>query len=300
MTRPADGRILVVPGLPNFNDTDEAYKITRFDGWFDTAEPDAQLVPNGSGPGSVAVGNWLPREKAYTLAGRIQRPRAELADWLRQLELAFPTGVEATLTVLGNGLDVDLLAYVRRYQAVTSSITSQLDFAVPLLAADPYRYAATTVGGMLGVFSGSSWLEPFALSGGNWVETFTLSGSTWEAYIQAPSIGPYPQSLSLNSAGTAPSRRISFTVHGPLTVGSWYLLHEGTGRRMWVQAPIAAGQTLTIDGFAWSADLDRQDVTHLLYGQPIGLEPGGNSYRLVSTTANATAYATITARAAYE
>jgi hypothetical protein len=175
-----------------------------------------------------------------------------------------------------------------------------MEFSIPLVAPDPYRYAVDTAAGMLGAFTGGSWLESFTLSGGAWVETFTLSGGGWDTFALSPASGPYPVSLTIASDGTVSSRRVVFEVHGPLATRSWYLLHEGTGRRMWVQAPVADGQTLTVDVFAWTATLDGQDVTHLLYGQPLGFDPGVNTYRLVSSVANAVAYATITARAAYE
>jgi hypothetical protein len=306
MTRPADGRILVIPGLPNFNDSDEAFKVTRFEGWFDTAEPDAVLAPNGGRAGSVATGPWLPKQRVYTLAGRIQVPRAELAEYRRLLLAALPAERDVTITNLGNGLDIDLEASVRRYGAPTITLGAQLDFVFPLVAADPYRYKPLSgdTAATVGVNTGSSWSKSFVRSGAVWGTQFVKVDGVWGWQFQRiAAASAYPLQATLTSDGTAASHRVTVSVTGPLTAGSWSLSQEypaGVAHlSQRLQVSVAAGQTLVIDNYAQTATLAGGDVTRYVFGDWLTFEPGVNVYKLNAGVAS-DAYATITAQEAHQ
>lgn len=297
----AGGRSIRIPGLPDFNAGDVAYKITEFAGWFDGFAPSPVMVANGGGAGAVASGDWEPSEHYYTLTGRIDTgDRAALAT-LRGLLLAgLPAGQEAALECRGNGLDTDLKVFVRRYDKAQFTPSSRLDFSIPLVAPDPYKYALTPLTGSTGVHTGEQWNRTYALSGSTWVRTYALVDGKWvRTYTQATPSGPYPASLTLTSPGSVSSRRVTVTVAGPLTAGDWHLLNETTGKRMWVEVGVLAGQTLVLDSHKRTARLAGDDVTHRMFGDWLALDPGQNRYRLVSGTRSA-AYASVEALPAYE
>jgi hypothetical protein len=294
------GRIVSVPGLPQFNADDPNYRITDFD-WFDGAQPTPLLTGNGGGPGSVASGNWWPESRLYTLTGYIDGDQETLGAARRALLAAFPHDRDVPLSVLGNGLDPDLQTWVRRYDKPTATIKSRIDFTMPLVAADPYRYGLEKVQGGLGVFTGDIFYREYAdLGGGLWGRTYDpLTGSLWgRQYTILSDDGPYPRTLVLAGNGTVPSQRITTTVYGPLTAG-WYLQSLTTGRKVWAALTIPAGTPLVIDHWQRTATLGGGDVTSYIFGDWLTFESGDNTFRLVGTERTA-AFAVIEAFEAYE
>lgn len=298
----ADGRVIELEGLPRFNDPDdwdELFKVTQFDGWFDTAAVESQLVPNGGGAGAVAVGDWLPSEALYVLGGIIDTGRESLADMRRLLLAALPFDREATVTVLGNGYDVDLCIYVRRYDRASIRIGSVLEFTVPLVAPDPFKYALQELSGVVGVFTGELWYRQHTGTDANPTTFYNPQGGRWVRFYQREAgASAYPDSMQLQHRGDARSSRVRADVAGPLEAGDWWLLNESTGRRLWAELNISSGQLLTLDMHTKTATLNGTDVGHLVYGDWLTLEPGVNTFRLVSGNPSS-AYATITAREAY-
>jgi hypothetical protein len=299
-----DGRAIRLAGLPDFNATDASFRITSFEGIFTAPAPDAQFAAAGAGAGAVPSGGWLPKERPLVLAGYIYSSSLALLPGLaRSLLAALPTTVESTVQILANGRDtLDLQVFVRRYDAAPMPISSRLDFTIPLLAADPYLYGLTPLAGGMGVFAGSIWYQPYSKPSGTWVRQYVKAGSVWTLqYAKQVASGPYGESLTLSPPlGGATSRRLTFTVYGPLTAGDWQIIQVGTDRKMWVQLSLAGGQSLTIDCNSETVTMAGQDVTSYLYGDMLTLEPGGSTYQLTSATQNLTAYATVSALPAYE
>lgn len=296
-------RAVELTGLPIFNQDDRDWLITDLDGWAASAKPDAVLVGNGGGPGSVAAGAWLPQEQPLTVSGVVFTDWASQASVRAGLLAALPTGVEAPFIVQESADEPALVAYVRRYdRADFIRRPDRIQFVLPLIMADPYKYGAIEVSGTVGVFTAEDWYDTyFLVSGSIYAETYSGSGAAWYLpFTQAVSSSIYPLSLTLASDGTVSSRRLTATITGPLTAGDWWLEQENTGARQWVNVNIAAGQQLVIDEFAHTADLAGSDVTHALYGDWLTLEPGDNTYRLTSGTDNPTAYAILSGLAAYE
>lgn len=297
-----DGRSIRLSGLPDFNATDARFRITQFEGIFTAPTPDAQFASSGAGAGAVASGGWLPKEKPLVLTGFIDGTQASLPGYARALATALPTIAESSVQILGNSRDIDLQAFVRRYDAAAMPISSRLDFTIPLLMLDPYLYGLTPLEGGMGVYSGAIWYQAYAKASSVWTRQYVKVGSTWTRQFvkQAPS-GPYGESLLLApAAGGASSRRVSFTVYGPLTAGNWQIIQVGTDKKMWVQLSIPSGQSLTIDCYSETVTMAGEDVTSYLYGDMLTLEPGGSTYQLTSATQNLTAYATASALPAYE
>lgn len=300
----ADGRIVQIPGLPDFNSTDAGFRITGWEGIFDTAVPDAQYTSSGAAGGAVASGPWMPKEKPTVLQGFIDTGRKLdlLPGYARALANGLPAGADATIKILGNGRDIDLQCFVRRYDKAQLPITSRLDFTIPLLQLDPYLYGLTPLEGGVSVDAGSFWFGSYSKPSSAWVKTYVKSGSNWfYTYTNVQPPGPFPTSLSLTPPpGGATSRRLTFQVVGPLTAGDWQLSQVGTGREMWVQLTIPVGQSLTIDTYAETVMFNGEDVSSYLYGDLLTLEPGGSAYELTSSTPNTVAYAIVSALPAYE
>lgn len=297
---PAGGRIIRLEGLPDFNAGDPAFRVTGFDGWFATPTPDAVYTGNGGGAGGVASGAWLPKEQPMLLAGFIWGEQIDLPGYARALAAALPAQSDGVIQCLANGRDtVDLQIFVRRYDRAEMPIRGRLDFQIPLLALDPYKYGVAPIEGGMGVYSGSIWYESLINSSG-WGEQFVDSSGWGGQFTQQAPSGPYGESLLLASPGGASSRRLTVTVHGPLTAGDWRLLHENTGHEMWVDVTVPDGQDLVIDCYTETAYMAGEDLTAYLFGDMLTLEAGGNTYRLTSPSANATAYALVSAYPAFE
>ncbi len=441
------GPSIRLPGLPDFNAGDPAFKVTGFEGWYGTAKPRAELLPSGATHGAVAIGPWDFAEAYYTLSGVIRSTdRATLIDYRRALLAAFPADTDSTVVVLGNDEDVDLEVDVRRYDAPDIRIVANnLMFTFPLVAVDPFKYAATDLAGGMVAFTGADWfltlipqIETIDVNGSFEVDitgwstyngstiahdtthqrsgsgclaitrpdsgagdvtrawcdafavtegaTYTLSGYNtgqgnaemrvyWydsgdveissQAFGQAFSSGGYihctlevvapvgaataqievagisasvghtdyadditvftdavgyaigfdetdyaltfetdttdglSQAAVLTSPGDVVSRRLTIEVTGPLDQGDWFLLNEDTGDRLWADVALTASQTITFDCYQQHATLNGSDIDADVFGDYLTLEPGTNTYRLVTGTDSA-GFATVSAQPAYQ
>jgi hypothetical protein len=297
----SDGRRYLIGDLPVFNDGDD-FLITDVDGWEDPAPPDAALVANGGGPGAVASSVWVPKERALTLSGVVTVPADDQALMRRLLLKAFPADREVPLVGYANGAsDVDLQLFVRRYDRPTfQRMPDFMEFTIPLIALDPFKYGLEPLTGTVGVWTGEDWYLAMTNSAGVWNVPMTLSGGAWSATMQQdlPN-GPYPISTTLVSAGDVASQRLTFTITGPLDAGDWWIWSETTNEQLWVEVGVTADQTLTLDCQRKTADLSGQDVTHLTYGSWLTLQPGTNSYRLVAGT-DSDAFCVVSGLEAYE
>lgn len=297
-----DGRAIRIGTLPDFNANDADYRITAFEGIFSTPPLDPQFSPAGAGPGSTASGTWLPKERPLSLTGFINAARPALPGIARSLINALPTTAESRIVILGNGYDINLQAFVRRYDKSDLPISSRLDFTLQLMMLDPYLYGYDLLEGGIGVNAGSFWYESYVLAGGQWADPYVKVGSDWyRNYSNVQPPGPYSTELALTPpAGGTVSRRLKIKVVGPLSAGDWQLSQVGTDREMWVQTTIPAGQEIVIDVFNELVTMNGEDISSLLYGDMFTLEPGGSTYMLNSSTPNSTAFAYVTALPAYE
>lgn len=294
------GPSIRLAGLPDFNAGDSAFKITAFDGWYATAKPRAELLPSGVSHGATAVGPWDFAEAYYTLSGVIRSAdRATLLGYRRDLLAALPAAGASPITVLGNDEDVDLLVDVRRYdQPDIRVVANNLMFTFPLVAVDPFKYAATALSASMAAFNGSDWFATFEIDGGgdDWLD---LGADTYLLAFETDSSAAADQAAVLFSPGDALSRRLTFTVTGPLDQGDWFLLHENTGQRLYADLALTAAQTLTFDCYAQRATLNGSEVDTLVFGDYLTLLPGDNTYRLV-TGADSDGSAAVEGRPAYE
>lgn len=297
------GRTVRFPGYPDFNPQDGSTlrKILKMN-WGETAVPNTVLVANGGAAGAIASGMSLPAEMYYDLEGRVQGPRDALgAEW-RSLLASIPPDRDVPMTVLGGGLDPDLQTWVRRYDKATPTFSSRLDFALHLVATDPYKYALAPISSGVAMFVTDIWFQTYAKPGSVWVDTYAKPATRWvSTYLKAAPSGPYETTLNINSAGRVPSQRVVTVIAGPLTAGRWFLTNLVTGDKCWVNLSISQNQRVTIDTLNRSAALDGSDVSELFFGDWPRLYPGTNTVRLVGVTSGATAaFATITAYEAYE
>lgn len=299
----AGGRSIRLPGLPDFNAGDPAFKINAFEGWFDGQTPVPVLVANGGGPGAVGVGDWEPAEQYYTLSGRISAAPESFAFLRRSLLAALPANREVSLVCLGNDRDGDLQVFVRLYDKPTMPPgESVLRFTFPLVAPDPFKYALEPLAGPMGVFAGVNWFRTYDVATDPPSRTYSLDTGQWvRTYSQQGDTGPYPTSLGLNSPGDATSRRITVDVVGPQADGWWVQRQDANGaiaERLWVDLALTAGQTVTFDCAQRTARLNGVDVSHLTFGDFLTLPPGGSTFRLVSADDQG-GYANLSALPAY-
>ena len=96
-----------------------------------------------------------------------------------------------------------------------------------------------------------------------------------------------------------PCSRVTVTVTGPLDEGDWFLLHENTGQRLWVDLSLTADQTVEFDCYQQTATLNGNAIDTNVFGDFLTLEPGENTYRLVTGTDSAGS-ATVEAQPAYQ
>lgn len=292
-----DGRSIRLSGLPDFNANDADFRITAFEGIFSTPPMDAQFSSTATA-GAIASGTWLAKERPLSLTGFIAQPRTALAQYARDLAQSCPATEESTIEILGNGFDIDLQAFVRRYDKSDFLLGSRLDFTLQLLMLDPYLYSLDALEGGVGINSGSFWYHEYASS---WNSEYVKNGSSWyRTFSNYQPPGPYPTELTLAPpSGGVTSHRITFTVVGPLTAGEWQLTQDGQ-REMWVQVSIPESQEVVIDCYQEKVTMNGEDITSYLYGDILTLEPEGSTYMLNGSTVNNTAFATVVAYPAYE
>jgi hypothetical protein len=291
---------VVLPGLPEFNAADPAWVVTRFEGWYSTVVAAPHLVPNGGGPGAVAI-RQEPGEAYYTLSGSIDCGSWESLEAIRTLLMQALVGGETAVTMLddragGHHRQVFVHAYDRPEIEAHNAV---LNFTFPLVAPDPYKYGLVPLAASAGAFEATDWYRTYVEAGGDWYRTYTPDGSVqYRTYEEDADLGSsLPPSAVLTSSGDATSRRMTITVTGPLTAGEWWL-EDSVGTRLWAEVSLAEGQSIVFDCLDRSASLAGADIGHLVQGDYLALRPGINTYRLqVGTTTEG--YANFEALEAY-
>lgn len=293
--------VIRIQGMADFNEAgQEARVVTELGNW-DSATPPTPVLVASAGPGSVEFGNWAPAEEYFTLRGFVRCPPEQHEAVWRQVLAGLPADRTVPLVRLGNGWGPDLQVFVRRYDRPTRDSTRyQINFTVPLVAPDPWKYGLRPLAGSMGVFTGETWYRSYALAATRWGRTYALTNGRWSrGYRQAESGSQYPEAAVLASAGDARSDRVLATVIGPLSRGDWWLVNESTGDRLWADLTVSSGQDLVIDCHARTASLSGSDATHLIYGDYLTVVPGQNLFRLVGGS-QSSAFATVSALEAYQ
>lgn len=300
-----DGASVSIPGLPVSwpAGLDSNLRMT-LDGWYGTSAVRAELVPAATGGGSVPTGPWDHAEAYYTLRGLLHSPtsdRGALLAFRRALIAALPSARETPLTVLDDQ-DVNLTAFVRLYDKPEITLdTPNLQFSLPLVATDPLRYGTASLAGDFGVFTGSEWFRTFVLDTaptpdrGYWIydlDTVPAPDVATRIYTQAQSLSPFPPAAVVVSPGDAVSRRVMIAVTGPLTQGDWVITNETSDNEIYADLGLTGAQTLVFDSFSQTTTLNGTDVSNTVYGDYLTLQPGSNTFRLVSGSDSA-GYATI-------
>lgn len=303
------GPSIRIGALPVNNATDPDVHYT-IDGWYGTAAPRAELEENGAIGGAIAVGPWEPAEAYYTLSGLIHSTdRQLLLDYRRQLLAALPAGRDMPLVVIGNGEDIDLTVYVRRYDKPDINFDGHnLVFSYPLVASDPYKYGSDLLEQQMGVFTGSAWFRTYLVDTAptpdlyyrvHSVDLVPFPNLHYRTYEQADESSEFPPAAILTSTGDSTSRRVVARATGPLTRGDWAIVNEATGAAIWADLDLAPGQTARFDSLTQTATLDGAAIDSYVFGDFLTLEPGVNTYRLIAGIQTA-GFGRITAQPAYE
>lgn len=300
------GRRFRIDGLPDFNGADWAFVITAFDGLDGAVGPRAQMVANGGGPGALAVGSWEPGEAYYTLQGSVESATPAESATVRSLLLqGLPADHEVSVEALGGSWDIDKQVFVRRYDDVTVEWAGQfLNFTVPLVAPDPYKYALTPLTANAGAFVPADWFRVYDVTTapGNAFRTYAPDGDVYyRTYLEdesATSALPKVADLAANPYSVE-SRRMTITVTGPLNAGEWFVSDDVTGERLWAEVTLRRGQSIVFDCRTRTATIDGVLVNHLVFGDYLTLSPGANSLRLIVGAASE-GYMNVEALEAYE
>jgi hypothetical protein len=288
---------ITVGELPTFNATDRRFIAQGFDGFRAVPKPRSELVASGAAAGAVAVGPWDDSEAYYTLNGRIENSsQAQLLAYRMQLLDALPATVDSPIVVADYD-GVSRVAYVRRYDKPDITIRGNaLLFSFPLVGLDPLKYGEDGAGGVMGVFAGSTWYTTFAVDTAPTpdiyympfiLDTAPTPDFGYMVFQQDVASSSFPPAVTLTSEGDAISRRLTFEVTGPLDQGDWHLLHEQSGKELWVDLALTSEQTVVLDNYSQTASLDGSSVDSLVFGNWLSFEPGPNTYRLVSGTQSA-------------
>jgi hypothetical protein len=294
-------RTVVVGELPAFNAGDKTFTVESLDGWDDTATVDSVFVGNGGGPGVAASGEWLQTEGYLTLTGIILGTPQEQSLYRSMLLAGLPATDDVPLIVTGGSWDVDKQAFVRRFDKPTiARRRNYMRFTFPLIMTDPFKYGLVPVSATMGVWVGESWFGTYADQGGAiWTRAYGFDGTNWvRTFRQFVAEGAWPDSITLTSDGDVASQRLTVSLQGPLAAGDWWLINENTGARLWANTDITLGSELVFDCFNKTATLNGDSVDHLVYGDWLTLEPGGNTFRLLASAQSAGS-ATISALPAY-
>jgi hypothetical protein len=298
-----DGASVAIPGLPTGYPAggDLNLRMT-LDGWYSTSAIRSNLAASTSGGGSTPTGPWDHAEAYYTLRGVYHSDTADrgaLNSMRRAIIAALPANRDTALQVLDDQ-DLDLTAFVRLYDKPDIEIDGpNLRFTLPLVAPDPLKYGDNLIGGMVsgdfGVFTGSQWFETFQLNTvpnpDRWWGDFTLDTAPtpdrgYSVFTQAQSVSPFPPAVVLVAPSTidggAISRRLMIGVTGPLTQGDWVITNETTGAEIYADLGLDGSQTVVFDSFTQTATLNGTDISNAVYGDYLSLQPGTNTFRLVS------------------
>lgn len=279
-------------GLPiSYPQGADSVRMT-IDGWFGTSQPRAELAPSIAGDGAAAIGPWDSAEAYYTLRGLFNNEdQAVLLSLRRQLLNALPATEEVPITVYTEAGE-DRTAFVRLYDKPDITLAGpNLQFTMPLVAPDPYKYEAVPLSAQFGVFTGSNWYKAFNVNTTPnpdvyWLpfvlDTAPTPDRGYMTFTQQQSTSAYPPAAVLVSGGDVSSRRLAFDVTGPVTQGDWKIVNEATGDELWADTGLVAGQTIVFDCYTQTATMAGASVDSLVFGDWLTLEPGANTYRLVA------------------
>lgn len=292
-------RVVRVPGLPDFNAGDWRYNVSHeFVGWFSTSGREVKTAPKGGGPGLVFT--RVPRRKAKfpTLAGWVEcTSRAHLEQVRRDLVAAFPDDADSPVTVLGDGDYPDLTGWFRIYDEPTLEPDgNRLNFTLPLIQPDPFKYALIGGAATMGVFSGGGFYRLYTDDGaGAFYRLYTDDGAGAfdRVYTADDAVTTLPNLLNVTNSGDADSTRYTVTIVGPLAPDDYFVTNETTDEALGASLTLAAGQSLVLDMHRRRATLAGTVVTRFVSGVWPRLAPGVNTLRLDSGTPNDTAYAVV-------
>lgn len=285
----AGGRVIRLPGLPDFNAGDPAYTVTSFAGIRGRSAPDAVMVANGGGPGALAVGDWLPKERPVTISGIVRCAPESVFLMDRMLTAAFSPGVESALELLDPAGGTDVQLFVTLYDEFAPEVQGRaIRFTYPLVAPDPYKYALDPLSGTVGVFAGVDWYRQYDTTTTPPLRTYTSDGAGgwYRTYARQGDTGDFPLSWGADSPGDAVSRRLTVTVAGPQPDG-WWVERQGAdgvvAERLYVDQALSADQTVVFDCQPpYSVTINGSDVAYLTFGDFLTLPPGASTFRLVA------------------
>lgn len=265
-----------------FNDHGSTpFTAQLLEGWFSTAAVEAPIVGRGDGPGGRKGGRFRTKERYLTLAGTLIGDNPEqVLDFRSLLLQALPEDEEVALEVIWAGESRQAFVSVYDTIEIDPVVGRHLRFTAPLLQLDPRTYAATTVGGTSGVFTGAAGFRTYDAAGHR---TYLLPERA-RTYTYDDTGESLPPAVLAESPGDVTSHRVVTELRGPLLEDDWAVVNETTGERLEGALAVPAGRVLTLDTYRRTAALDGAPVESFVFGQFPSLAPGDNTFRLMASS----------------
>lgn len=263
-------------------------KVDLLDGWRNTANLDAVLVPRGISDGVVYGQRFPAKERYLNLGGYFVGETREDADNAEdELVRLFPLNTD--LKLVRHEPTMPKQVSVRVYDSIEFSrepFDTAFRFLIPLVAGDPNKYGLDPLSGETGVSIparyGRSYPRQYPLS-------YTSTSGAVDSYAD------------IFLGGTTTTKKIISTVTGPLIRGAWRIVNQVNGelRTLSFNVGLGAGQTLVIDHKEHEALLNGAPVQIGMEGEWWGMEPGQNRISLVTGDFNEEARLNVQAYSAW-
>lgn len=271
----------------DFNPMPYRLKVDLLDGWRNTANLDAVIIPRGISDGAV-FGQRFPAKERYLLLGGyfVGETREDADNAEDELVRRLPLNRDMKLI---RHEPTPKSATVRVYDAIEfqrEPFESEFRFLVPLVAGDPNKYGLDPLSGETGVSIpaqfGRSYPRFYPL------EYASTSGGV-ESYAD------------IFVGGTTTTKKIVSTITGPLIKGAWRITNEVNGelRTLSFNVGLGSGQVLVIDHKDHTASINGYPVQIGMEGEWWGMEPGQNRVHLIAGDYNETARLNIQAYSAW-
>jgi hypothetical protein len=271
----------------DFNPMPYRVKCDLLDGWRNTANLDAVIVPRGISDGAT-FGQRFPAKERYLLMGGyfVGETREDADNAEDEIVRRLPLNVDMQMT---RHEPTPKTTTVRVYDSIEFSrepFETAFRFVVPLVAGDPNKYGLEPLSGETGVSIPAQF-------GRSYPRTYPLQYSSTSGGVDS--------FADVYVGGTTTTKKIVSTVSGPLVRGAWRIINRVNGeeRSLSFNVGLFAGQSLVIDHKNHEALLNGFPVQIGMEGEWWGMEPGLNRVSLVTGDFNEEARLNIQAYSAW-
>lgn len=266
------------------------YSIDILDGWDDTAPPQLSSASFTYNDGIVLAPRSPLKEQYIEVGGFIQAPTELALERAKDLLKSNLAGdVDLRLMRFGpipKAMDVKPSGGLEWPQTLRGHGDNAARFLMQVVAPWPYKESPYPKIAEGGAFSGTTYYRVYT----NYKRTYGDSQSRFYLTDEpAPGVVVRPDNISIDNMGTAVGYpRIE--IYGPLFPGTWEIVNENTNERQTFDIQLAEGTMLSVDNKNQTAQVGGESVEYFLRGSWLSLARGSNSFRLITTQPNTSAY----------